>query len=162
MESIFTPWFSMGMIMSRPLIFSRMGAASSTPSILGTEGPKISASSSPTRYPFCARATARLVQTVLFPTPPLPEATAMMFFTPGSRSGSAGRGGCFDFTVMLPFISISLSPCMRIACSAIFTTDLIKGSFGFSVMSEKLTFIPSMRMSSSTMPADTISCPVPG
>ncbi len=47
----------------------------------------------PTAAPCRASAAARLVLTVDFPTPPLPAATAMMFFTPGSRglSGWLGR-----------------------------------------------------------------------
>ena len=43
----------------------------------------MSASSSPTVAPAWASATARLTLTVLLPTPPLPDATAMMFLTPG-------------------------------------------------------------------------------
>ena len=35
--------------------------------------------------PAWARATARLTLTVLLPTPPLPDATAMMFLTPGDE-----------------------------------------------------------------------------
>jgi len=38
----------------------------------------------PTRAPSAASASARLTVVVLLPTPPLPEATATMFFTPGS------------------------------------------------------------------------------
>src|SRR5450759_1076785 len=41
----------------------------------------MSASRMPTRAPICASATARLTATVVLPTPPLPLATAMMFFT---------------------------------------------------------------------------------
>jgi hypothetical protein len=43
----------------------------------------MSASSTPTRAPSAASAKARLAATVLLPTPPLPEATAMMFLTFG-------------------------------------------------------------------------------
>ena len=35
---------------------------------------------------------ARLEETVLLPTPPLPELTAMMFFTWGSILPTSGRG----------------------------------------------------------------------
>ena len=45
----------------------------------------MSASSTPTLAPLTASAAARLVVTVDLPTPPLPAATAMMFFTPGNR-----------------------------------------------------------------------------
>ncbi len=38
----------------------------------------------PTLAPSAAKASARLTAVVLLPTPPLPEATATMFFTLGS------------------------------------------------------------------------------
>ncbi len=44
----------------------------------------MSASSRPTRAPSAASASARLTAVVLLPTPPLPEAMAMMLRTPGS------------------------------------------------------------------------------
>ena len=44
----------------------------------------MSASSSPTLAPSAARASARFTAVVLLPTPPLPEATAMMLRTFGS------------------------------------------------------------------------------
>ncbi len=52
----------------------------------------------PTAAPCRASAAARLVLTVDLPTPPLPAATAMMFFTPGRRglSGRLGRPRTFD------------------------------------------------------------------
>lgn len=43
----------------------------------------MSASRTPTRAPSCARARARFAETVDLPTPPLPEETAIRFFTPG-------------------------------------------------------------------------------
>src|SRR5258708_1369202 len=43
----------------------------------------MSASSTPTESPFALRPNARLAATVDLPTPPLPEATAMMAPTPG-------------------------------------------------------------------------------
>ena len=43
----------------------------------------MSASSRPTLAPIWASAQAMLALTVLLPTPPLPEATATMFLTPG-------------------------------------------------------------------------------
>ncbi len=44
----------------------------------------MSASSIPTLAPSEASASARLTAVVLLPTPPLPEATAMMFLTLGN------------------------------------------------------------------------------
>ncbi len=48
----------------------------------------MSASSSPVTAPRAARLAARLIATADLPTPPLPEATRITFFTPGSRSSS--------------------------------------------------------------------------
>ena len=59
------------------------------PNSLGIDGPNKSASRTPTLRPSFASPTARLQATVDLPTPPLPEATAMMCLTPGS--GSLGR-----------------------------------------------------------------------
>ena len=59
------------------------------PIISGMLGPVMSASRSPTLAPSIASATARFTDTVLLPTPPLPEATAMMFLTPGTSAGAA-------------------------------------------------------------------------
>ena len=86
-EIAFTPWRSSGTI----LLFSLAVGWPSMPSIIGMLGPVMSASSRPTEAPALASATARLTEIVLFPTPPLPDATAMMFFTPGTSS-SAERG----------------------------------------------------------------------
>ncbi len=44
----------------------------------------MSASSMPTVAPSAASASARFTAVVLLPTPPLPEATAMMFLMPGT------------------------------------------------------------------------------
>uniref|UniRef100_W8C0A8 Uncharacterized protein n=1 Tax=Ceratitis capitata TaxID=7213 RepID=W8C0A8_CERCA len=51
--------------------------------ISGIDGPKISASNNPTRFPILARLTARFTATVDFPTPPFPEATTTISVTPG-------------------------------------------------------------------------------
>src|SRR5213082_2803100 len=47
----------------------------------------MSASRRPTRAPSWARATARLTDTVLFPTPPFPLPTRITLRTLGTRSG---------------------------------------------------------------------------
>ena len=44
----------------------------------------MSASSNPTLAPSAASASARFTAVVLLPTPPLPDATATIFFTPGN------------------------------------------------------------------------------
>ena len=77
-EMAFTPYRSSGVIL---LLALALGWPS-MPIIRGMFGPVMSASSRPTLAPACASATARLTLTVHLPTPPLPDATAMMFFTP--------------------------------------------------------------------------------
>src|SRR5580704_15562185 len=54
-----------------------------TPIISGTLGPYTSASIRPALYPSDASPTARFTATVVFPTPPFPEPTAIRFLTPG-------------------------------------------------------------------------------
>jgi len=49
-----------------------------TPNILGILGPYMSASNKPTFDPFFDKAIARLLLTVDLPTPPLPDAMAMI------------------------------------------------------------------------------------
>ena len=70
MERHLTPWADVGTTMS-PMTTGSWSA----PSILGTEKPYTSASSSPTRWPARASAMARLTVTVDLPTPPLPDET---------------------------------------------------------------------------------------
>ena len=65
----------------------------------------MSASKSPTRNPRRASETARLAATVLFPTPPFPELTAMTFFTCGNILPGSGRGAWADFTAISTFTS---------------------------------------------------------
>ena len=54
---------------------SNPGLLSSNPTILGTFGPVISASKIPTDNPLLANDVAKLIATVIFPTPPFPLAT---------------------------------------------------------------------------------------
>src|SRR5579875_2272107 len=77
-EITLTPYATRGSI----LLFWARGSPRA-PIIRGTFGPVISASSTPTRAPLSARARARLTETVVLPTPPLPEATAITLRTPG-------------------------------------------------------------------------------
>ena len=68
-----------------PRSFAR--AFSRTPNIPGREGPVTSASRTAVLYPFFADMAASKAHTEDLPTPPLPDTTAMTFFTlaPGSR-----------------------------------------------------------------------------
>jgi len=72
-EMNLTPKFSAGTILR-----SRGGGISLRPIIIGTFGPRMSASNRPTRAPSIARAMARLTAMVVLPTPPLPLETAMV------------------------------------------------------------------------------------
>ena len=60
---------------------SLVGRSPATPSISGMLGPYISPSRMPTFAPSAASASARLTAVVDLPTPPLPDAIAMTFFT---------------------------------------------------------------------------------
>jgi len=72
-EMNLTPKFSAGTILRL-----RGGGISSRPIIMGTFGPRMSASNRPTRAPSMAREIARLTAMVVLPTPPLPLETAMV------------------------------------------------------------------------------------
>src|ERR1041385_3453189 len=66
----------------------------------------MSASMRPTFAPAIASDTARLVVTVDFPTPPFPEATAMIFFTPGSN-GALSRNVVTDDVMLMLILIVS-------------------------------------------------------
>ena len=86
------------------------------PSMIGTFGPYTSASIKPTLCPSFASASARFTATVVFPTPPLPLATATRFFTPGIgwRSGVAASdlflAACFASFKVLNSVSGGTPP----------------------------------------------------
>jgi len=61
----------------------------------------MSASRMPTFAPSAESASARLTAVVLLPTPPLPEATAMMFFTFGMTCTPRCTACAVIFMVML-------------------------------------------------------------
>ena len=67
---------------------SAMSCSSSIPNILGMLGPVMSISINPVEYPLIARDMARLDDTVLFPTPPLPLMTMMTCFIRANASWS--------------------------------------------------------------------------
>lgn len=79
---MFTPNFFTGKKISLSPTADTSGLTSSSPNILGTDGPNMSASNNAVLRPFLARVTARLTATVDFPTPPLPDATTIMFLIP--------------------------------------------------------------------------------
>src|SRR5216110_3485400 len=83
---IFRPCASMGF--KRPLDCS---GTTRELVMVGTDGPRMSASSSPTSAPAMRSAAARFTATVDLPTPPLPDATAIVCLTPGRISEGLGR-----------------------------------------------------------------------
>src|SRR5690554_1176704 len=84
MDINLTPYCSIGMMIFLPSSCRTPGCSASTLNITGIDGPEISASTNPTLAPFCANATAKLEAQVDLPTPPLPDAMAIIFLTPGS------------------------------------------------------------------------------
>src|SRR5580704_6925786 len=115
----------------------------------------MSASSSPTLAPAEARLTARLTATVVFPTPPLPLATAMMFFTPLITSPWSARrvaGMC-----ALVFIFTSWTPgTARTAVLTFASISARRGQAGVVRLSVNETSPPST-LRSSIMPNETTS-----
>lgn len=69
-------------------------AHSHTPNAFGTEGPVISASKMAVRLPARCIAVASMAVTVLLPTPPLPETTAITFLTLDLSFSLASKLSC--------------------------------------------------------------------
>ncbi len=74
----------------------------------------MSASSTPTRAPWAAQASARFAATVDLPTPPLPEATATIFLTPGN--GFSGRCTACAWICEVTSKSTGSPPASRSSC----------------------------------------------
>ena len=117
----------------------------SAPIIIGMLGPVMSASSKPTEAPALARATARLTLTVVLPTPPLPEPTAMMFFTPGSSCGPAGVVA--RRTAEVHVKSIFSAPIGRSAASMRDWISSLSGHAGVVSSTVNDTLVPSIARS---------------
>src|SRR6266480_304945 len=122
----------------------------------------MSQSHRPTRAPVCSSATARFAATVDLPTPPLPLATAITCFTPGScvaaMPAPAPPGGAWmsikTFVLRTPSIA-------RNALSVSFF--IVAGTFGSFVASASWTFTSPLSISMDfTTPNDTISRLNPG
>ncbi len=71
----------------------------------------------PTEAPSAASASARLAAVVLLPTPPLPDATAMMFFTPGS-SGTPRCTACAITLVEIDTLTLATPGTARAAATS--------------------------------------------
>ena len=147
------------MISSRSLAIGR----SLTPNICATEGPYRSQSQSPTRAPVAAKATARFAATVDFPTPPLPDATAITRFTPGiddfptpepPAAAGASLTSMSTFTLPIPGTASNAARQSLKICS---------GTLGSRVETSIFTTVtPSSTRTSLTKPNDTISRENPG
>ena len=97
-EMTLTPATSIG----RMALFSLSVCAPLMPSMVGMLGPWKSTSISPTRWPAMASVKAMLTDTVLFPTPPLPQRTmilclifAIWAMNLSSRSLGSEQESCF-------------------------------------------------------------------
>ena len=87
--------------------------------------------------------------------------TKFLLFSAALLLAAAGAGAAARvLTLTVTSASGAAKVCM--AVSAAFTTDFMKGSVGRSNISEKLTLRPSMRRSSSIMPASARFLPEPG
>ena len=121
----------------------------------GTFGPCTSASRMPTRAPRSFRPAARFAATVVFPTPPFPEATATTFFTPGKMSSSkpwssptlARRSGSRPASSTMSRMSLPIS--------------ISVGEYG--ALNARLTLASSSPTETSfTSPIETMSSPLSG
>ena len=124
------------------LLFGLAFGWPSMPIIRGMLGPVMSASSRPTEAPAWASATARFTLTVLLPTPPLPDTTAMMFLTPG-RSCWAWAGAARR-TIAPQVISIVSAPMACRAARALPSISSLSGQAGVVSSIVNATRLPSM------------------
>jgi len=101
------------------------------PNIWPVEGPYRSQSQRPTLAPVLASEMARFEATVDFPTPPLPEATAMIFLIPGMEDLEFGLSGVpvvsGFFTSMLTRVVPMPSMALRASCDSL---KMVSGTFG--------------------------------
>src|SRR5512136_2360852 len=115
----------------------------------------MSASRMPTRAPSRPSATARLMATVLFPTPPFPAPTRTMFFTPGVSPPPCPMPGAAR-TWELQAISTRAAPAARSAASTSFPMRSLSGQAG--VVSSRVSETASPRtVRSFTIPRPTMS-----
>ena len=106
--------------------------------MVGTDGPKMSASNNPTLYPSLESDIARFAAMVLFPTPPFPEETAITFVPLNGFAGIAfSSKGLYEMFILT---LASSEANVFMAASAAFVTDLVKGSGLFGKIMEKETF----------------------
>ena len=116
----------------------------------------MSPSSTPTRAPIFASASARFTDTVVLPTPPLPAPTAITFFTPGS--GGWPLAGCeAERTLEVISTDTSATPgSARTAATAWSRIWVCAGQAGV-VSSMVAETRPPLIATSLTKPSDTMS-----
>ena len=114
----------------------------------------MSASRMPTLAPSCARAMARLMETVLLPTPPLPAPTRMMFFTPGVSPPTPTPGAARTWAPQEIFTAVAPAP--RSAASTSLPMVSLSGHAGVVSSTLSETVVPSTTRSF-TIPRPTRS-----
>jgi hypothetical protein len=152
---IFTPWLTTGF--GRPPL--PVTWAPCVPIMRGTFGPVMSASSRPTRAPSRARLTARFTATVDLPTPPLPDATAIVFRTPGMRSAAGPPK--VRFTLLAQSTRTVVAPSGMSASPMSLSIVALRGHAGVVSSTVRSTTLPSI-VTLLTMPSDTRSRPISG
>ena len=125
----------------------------------GTLGPVMSASSRPTLAPSRARLTARLTATVVLPTPPLPEATAIVFLH--SRDQSAAGPPNDALHVARPVDPDGLGAQRGEASTMSDSIFAFSGQAGVVSSTVRSTTLPSISIDL-TMPRLTRSRPISG
>src|SRR6516165_1748915 len=129
----------------------------------------MSASSTPTESPFALSPNARLAATVDLPTPPLPEATATIAFTPATaprwvRPPAAGCGALRPGATACA-VSTAVTDSTPGSASTAFSAALRSGSSrgprsGSTSMAKAR--LPSRTTTPDTMPSETMSAPFSG
>ncbi len=152
---IFTPWLVTGL--TRPE--APVTCAPTVPIISGTFGPVMSASSRPTRAPSRARLTARLTATVVLPTPPLPDATAIVFLTPGMRSAAGPPNE--RFTLLAQSTRTAVAPSASSPSTMSDSILAFSGQAGVVSSTVRSTVLPLMSICL-TIPRLTRSRPISG
>ena len=116
-----------------------------TPVSSGRDGPYTSASSTPTVAPLARKQRARLMAVVLLPTPPFPEATAIVLRTPGSTFAS--EAGTLVRVWEVIVTSTEDTPSRAWTRSrALRSNSAFTGQAGVVSSMSKATSPPSMRM----------------
>src|SRR5215217_7253270 len=144
----------------------------SDPSMTGTEDPCTSASSISTEWPALSSAAARFTATVLLPTPPLPETTAITrVFDSSLKAGASSAGPpcsevirfCRSASLITPKSTSTLSTpsiCMSLSLTSV-VMRCFKGHPAVVSATPTVTATPSI-FTPRTMFSETRSRPISG